>query len=103
MDWYYAVGGQQFGPVEESELFRLAKEGRIKPDDLIWNQDMGDTWAAASSLTGLFAQSDRVTPPVNVPSVVPPAGGTGTTANADLMSQAKELLAGNWASRSVHF
>jgi hypothetical protein len=54
MQWYYSREGQRLGPVEEAELFRLAAEGGLEPDDYVWNPAMGDEWALASSVEGLF-------------------------------------------------
>lgn len=59
MKWYYMIDGEQRGPVEESELFNLAGTGRLKPTDLVWNETMGEKWAEASTVPGLFS----ATPP----------------------------------------
>jgi len=90
MDWYYVIGGEQYGPVREHELFELAKEGRLKPTDLVWNSAMGSQWAPASSVPGLFAG----VPPVVVQAR--PAGTGGMTPNRDLMRMARESLKGRW-------
>lgn len=52
--WYYAIDGQQQGPVDGDELRRLVASGRIKPTDLVWNETMGDQWAEARTLPHLF-------------------------------------------------
>ena len=43
MEWYYAVGDKQMGPVSEEEFKRLASEGTIRPETLVWNASM-DGW-----------------------------------------------------------
>src|SRR5687768_3887589 len=53
-EWYYAVGGNQVGPVGSDELKRLAAAGELKPTDLVWRDGLSD-WTAASKIGGLFA------------------------------------------------
>lgn len=36
MSWYYARDNQRFGPVEQSEIQRLASTGVLGTDDLVW-------------------------------------------------------------------
>ena len=40
MNWYYESGGQQQGPVADSELDRLLAEGKITLDTLVWREGM---------------------------------------------------------------
>ncbi len=37
MNWYYSVEGCSRGPVSQQDLFRLAKEGTVGTDTLIWH------------------------------------------------------------------
>jgi hypothetical protein len=37
LNWYYSVEGKSLGPVKEQELFRLASEGAVGSDTLIWH------------------------------------------------------------------
>ena len=64
MEWYYAKHGNQFGPVEEEELHRLAREGGILPQDLVWNASMGNQWMPASSIETLFPSAPATPPPI---------------------------------------
>ena len=68
MQWYYAVKGQQQGPVEQDELFSLARDGKLKGSDLVWNSTMGNQWVKASTISGLFdhpgAAGGAVPPPL---------------------------------------
>lgn len=94
MQWYYAKQGQRFGPVDEPELHRRARQGELAPGDLVWNPTLGDHWAKASSVEGLFA-----TPPPITASTPPAVGATrvpGNTHNRDLMRMARESLRANW-------
>ncbi len=40
MNWYYAVGQQQQGPVTEQQLQALAKDGVITGDTLVWREGL---------------------------------------------------------------
>lgn len=40
MQWYYAVGEERRGPVEQAELVRLAETGLVTADTLVWRQGM---------------------------------------------------------------
>ena len=42
MDWHYIIGATQHGPVSENELSRLAANGIITNDSLVWNESMAD-------------------------------------------------------------
>lgn len=98
MQWYYAVNGQQQGPVEQDELAALARDGKLKPGDLVWNATMGSQWAKAASVPGLFAVSDA-TPSGVPPSVAewsPDAKFKSQTHNRDLMAAARFALTGQW-------
>ncbi len=61
-DWYYAIDGQQHGPVSEKELHRLAGTGGIQPTDLLWRDGFVD-WSEASTVAGLFAGGAGPVPP----------------------------------------
>ena len=97
MQWHYAKQGRQFGPVDEAELFRLAAQGQIAPDDLVWNPSLGGEWAEASSIPNLISEGASSAPPPPAekaePSVVYEAGGTH---NRDLMRMARASLATHW-------
>src|SRR5262245_9654746 len=42
MDWYYDTGGQQSGPVPDSQLDELVRSGVIQPETLVWRTGMPD-------------------------------------------------------------
>jgi uncharacterized RDD family membrane protein YckC len=63
MDWYYALQGQQRGPVSEAELARLAGEGVIAPSTLVWHAGLPD-WQPWSTLGGVRASAVYPVPPV---------------------------------------
>jgi hypothetical protein len=37
MNWYYSVEGRSHGPVNQQDMLRLAKEGVLGTDTLIWH------------------------------------------------------------------
>lgn len=97
MQWFYAVKGQQQGPVEWEALVSLVREGKVSPSDLVWNSTMGNQWAKASTIPGLFAAD---TGPLTVPPS-PAEWSQGSrfrsqVHNRDLMASARLALVGKW-------
>ncbi len=41
------------GIVDEATLFRMATEGRLRPEDMVWNKAQGDGWRRAGSIPNL--------------------------------------------------
>ncbi len=60
--WFYMKDGLEVGPVDTSELKRIAAGGQLSPSDMIWREGL-DAWIPASKAKGLF--------PVGVPSRSP--------------------------------
>src|SRR5258708_4372083 len=56
MAWYYSAEGRQVGPVEESVLDDLARQGVVKHDTMMWKEGM-PAWqphsAARGAVTGV--------------------------------------------------
>jgi uncharacterized membrane protein len=113
MQWYYAIGKQQFGPVEEAQLIALVREGKVGPDDLVWNPDLDAQWAKAGTIPLFFPPSPGMPSPApgdGAPPMTPaaapghatprpalePGPFTSRTHNRDLMTQARECLRANW-------
>jgi hypothetical protein len=57
MDWFYALDGQQHGPVSDSTLDGLARSGTINQDTLVWHSALAD-WQPLRTARG------AVPPPV---------------------------------------
>lgn len=56
--WFYALGTEQRGPVNESDLANAIHQGEIGPDSLVWRESMEDWALARTSLPGaLIPQS----------------------------------------------
>ena len=98
MQWYYSKNGAQHGPVDDTELRRLALSGEITKEDLLWNASMGDQWQPASSFNFLFFHPVDLQPPA-IPSetelTVAPADQEPIS-NRNLMGRARASLNGRW-------
>ena len=70
MNWYYAVGQTQQGPVTEEQLHALAKDGVVTGDTMVWRDGMAD-WQPYSAVNG------GGTPPAGA------AGASGTVLCAE--------------------
>lgn len=75
--WYYNQGGQQRGPISDSQLKRLASGGQLRPADLIWKEGLAQ-WVPASKVKGLFAGKGRATNLSSVPPSTAPVEATFT-------------------------
>ena len=42
MDWYYAVGGERFGPFDQEVFDQLVSQGRITGVTLVWHDGLAD-------------------------------------------------------------
>ena len=93
--WYCHIGGQQYGPVSQEQLRAWIQEGRLAREHLVWSDGMVEWLPAGLALPHLF---QTALPPIASALVTaPPPGGTnGSTPNAQLMAQAREILSGNW-------
>tara|TARA_Y100000815_G_C13267951_1_gene471846 strand:- start:24 stop:638 length:615 start_codon:yes stop_codon:yes gene_type:complete len=60
--WYYAENGERKGPVSESEAARLAQDGTIGPDTLVWSEGMQD-WAKAATVLPTLGGTPVAAPP----------------------------------------
>jgi hypothetical protein len=50
--FYYMQGGQQLGPVTDSQLKQLLSSGQLRPHDLVWQHGM-PAWTPAVQVPGL--------------------------------------------------
>jgi hypothetical protein len=70
MQWYYAAGQQQCGPIEEAQLEELIRSGTITADTLVWRNGMAE-WQPLQTVGGFGS------PPT------PMTGGVGTATCAE--------------------
>jgi len=73
MNWFYAVGGQQQGPVDDAELDRLIAAGTLAAETLVWREGMSG-WQPLR-----VARPGRPSAPA---AGLPPIIGTGTSSQA---------------------
>jgi hypothetical protein len=79
IEWFYGIGGQQYGPIDEVTLSARIATGEIGPQDLVWNEGM-DSWKPLHEVrhlapTGNDSQSQDShdqTPEPPQPSYAPP-------------------------------
>ena len=64
MDWYYSVGGEQKGPVNEADFQRLVQDGIVAGQTLVWRPGMTE-WQPYSATGSASAVSDVGQPPVS--------------------------------------
>ena len=65
-EWYYAVSGQQRGPVAYETLRAMAASRQIHPQDLVWSPGM-EHWQPAGSVQGLFDAGPASQQPTTAP------------------------------------
>lgn len=53
-DWYCVINGQKHGPKPLGELQDWARQGVLKPTDMVWTEGMA-TWVPAATVQGQFA------------------------------------------------
>src|SRR5689334_24492849 len=76
MNWYYAEGGKQMGPVDESTLDDLVRQGVVRDETLVWREGMG-AWQRHSVARGGASPATSPTAPP-MPSIPPAASGSET-------------------------
>ncbi len=50
MNWYYIDGPRRVGPMDEPEWAALVREGKIRPETLVWHEGMGQRWVPFSEI-----------------------------------------------------
>ncbi len=94
VDWYFARGNKQMGPVSAVDLKRLAGAGELLPDDLVWREGLAE-WTTARSVRGLFDEESKPAGAEEAPSkaVVALSQGPGPAAAPEEPPPAPETLA----------
>ena len=63
IEWYLARGGQQYGPLSDSEMRKFVELGHLRPTDLVWSNGFTD-WRPAPLE---FPQAGSVEPALAAP------------------------------------
>ena len=72
MNWYYAAGGRQQGPVDDAQLDAMLQSGQINQDTLIWRDGMAN-WLPLR----------QARPSADAPPFVAPTPDAGASAGVD--------------------
>ena len=96
MNWYYASGGQQMGPVEESALDDLVRQGVVRDDTLVWRQGL-----AAWQPHGTARPRPAAPAPVFTPAPPPPAPVASAPAAAPSAPSVAEQWSGGAAASAA--
>lgn len=97
-NWFYALDGQQTGPVSWVELRRLAEQSKLKATDLVWNESLTE-WTEAGKVDGLIPKPTvRMPPPLPrtaTPPVLPdPAQANKVTGELRIVGTGGKTLMG---------
>ena len=77
--WFYSVDGNKQGPVSSKQLADLARNGTLKPTDLVRKDGTQSLWVPAQKVKRLFqASSTPVLPPAGPPPLTDCSGVPST-------------------------
>ncbi len=105
MTWYYALGNERQGPVDDATLDRLIAAGTVTPDTLVWRAGMADWQPLAQARPRVASVPAPVVPPP--PAAITPAPSPaepstqprfGTPTPADTPVGAPTPAAGSYGS-----
>ncbi|MBZ5633896.1 MAG: RDD family protein [Acidobacteriia bacterium] len=75
MKWFYAEAGKQVGPVEESALDDLVRQGVVRDDTLVWREGMA-AWQRHAAVRGSSPGQASAAPPLPAaPAAAPASAG----------------------------
>jgi len=96
-EWFCAIEGRRYGPVDEGILRQWVAEGRMLAQHLVWTEGMVD-WVRADSVPGLFVAAPGGPPPLPTAMVLQSAlaGTEGGRANSEITRDARDALRGHW-------
>lgn len=82
VEWYYARGNKQMGPVPSPELKRMAAAGELRPEDLVWREGMAE-WTLARNVRGLFEEQNKAVAAIAEVTAARPSAGTSAVGVPD--------------------
>jgi uncharacterized membrane protein len=75
MNWYYAAGGQQQGPVDDAQLDALIQAGTVTQDTLIWREGMAGWQPLRQARPTAGGSPALAAPPLAAPPIADGAAG----------------------------
>lgn len=63
MNWHYALGGQQQGPVDDAQLDALIAAGTINPETLVWREGLPNWQPLRQARPGVMPAPAAAPPP----------------------------------------
>ena len=92
--WMLKRGDKEHGPMSSAQLKKLAKDGKLKPSDLV--QVDGGDWKLVTSVKGLIEEKPPVASPTPPP--IPQAAGPATPSTSEA-TPFPEWYATKWPSK----
>ena len=83
MNWYYAAGGQQQGPVDDAQLDALIQAGTVTQDTLIWREGMASWQPLRQARPSAGGSSAPAAPSVAAPPIAGGAAASGEVVCAE--------------------
>lgn len=83
MNWYYAAGGQQQGPVDDAQLDALIQSGTVTQDTLIWREGMTNWQPLRQARPAAGGSSAPTAPPMAAPPIAGGAASSGEVVCAE--------------------
>jgi uncharacterized RDD family membrane protein YckC len=93
--WYYAIDGQEHGPVGSAQLKQLAASGQLSHADLIWREGLAD-WVEARQLKALWTAAPAQPAAIRTApatATIPAALNAGNAPTADALDRGDYDLA----------
>jgi uncharacterized RDD family membrane protein YckC len=89
MNWYYAVGKERTGPIDDAQFEQLIRSGEITPSTLVWNETMPG-WKRYGEVRDAAYGNLPKDPVPDIPADTTSEGPTGTTSTARNMGSCSQ-------------
>lgn len=97
--WYAWIGGQEYGPIEYSQLTQWAAAGQLASSDYV-KQGQTSQYVLASTIAGLMPPAASAKPEVQAPAVVTPTVSTPAVVTPVAAVKAAEASASTATARA---
>ena len=103
MNWYYIDGPRRVGPLPEPEWDALVREGKIRPETLVWHEGMDGRWLPYAQVAAGEKAAQRTEEPEETEEFFPveeeeetPEAFAARMAEQDYDVPIRRCLAGAW-------